>query len=286
MILNDLPEARQAEALTPAELASRARTSLKALGSAKPAVRLRALRRHLAAAALRPAEAMTALVRSHRVVGLGEMHDFAGRHLSAELVTAAAAGGAQWLFIEVYSSSQSEIDAFVASGCHRDLPVSAGGGSDDAPMRFQQPYVEMLQAARAAGLRIVAVDVDGADYDQRNRAMACAIARCLSEPGSRGVAVVGQLHLIPRSIFGFADSLATLLRCCFGADEVVTVGRAVPDRAPEFSVWSDVAAVSEPALLPVRGSPFADLAATHGQETLVGSDFDYLLFYASDAVLP
>lgn len=285
MIVNDLPEARRAVPLTPAQLASRARASLKALGYAKPAVRLRALRRHLAAAALRPAETLTALMQSHRVVGLGEMHDFAGRHLSAELVTAAAAGGAQWLFIEVYSSSQFEIDAFVASGCHSDLPASAGGGSDE-PMRFQQPYVEMLQAARAAGLRIVAVDVDDADYDQRNRAMACAIARCLSEPGSRGVAVMGQLHLIPRSIFGFADSLATLLRCRFGADEVVTVGRAVPDQAPEFSVWSDVAAVREPGLLPVRGSPFADLAATHGKETLVGSDFDYLLFYAGDAVLP
>lgn len=285
MIVNGLPEAVQCETPTAAQLAARARSSLKALGHAKPTDRLRALRRHVAAAALHPAEAITRLMREHRILGLGEMHDFAGRHLSAELVTAAAEGGAQWLFVEVYSSSQAEIDAFVVSGCHRDLPVSAGGGCDE-PLRFQQPYVEMLTAARTAGLRIVAVDVDGADYDQRNRAMACAIAGCLGEPGSRGVAVVGQLHLIPRSIFGFSDSLATLLRGRFGADEVVTVGRAVPDPAPEFSVWSDVAAARRPGLLPMQDSPFADLAATHGHESLLGSDFDYLLFYAHDAVLP
>ena len=285
MTANESTEPRRPTALTGAGLAARARKSLKALGYAEPAHQLQAFRQHLAAAAFRPAEAISALVRAHRFVGLGEMHDFAGRHLSAELITGAAAGGAQWLFIEVYGSSQFEIDAFVASGCRRHLPVSAGGGADE-PMRFQQPYIEMLHAARAAGLRIVAIDLDHADYDGRNRAMACAVERCLSEPGSRGVAVVGQLHLIPRSILGFGDSLATLLRDRFGADEVATVGRAVPDPMPEFSVWADVAGVCEPALLPMHRSPFADLAATHWHETLVGSDFDHLLFYDRAAVLP
>ena len=81
MRLNDLPEARRAEALTPARLTTRARKSLKALGYAAPADWLRVMRRHLADAALHPAETVTALMRSHRILGLGEMHDFAGRYL-------------------------------------------------------------------------------------------------------------------------------------------------------------------------------------------------------------
>ena len=285
MTLSNPRTTRRPAALTAARLDARALKSLKALGYTNAAERLRAMRTHLASAALRPAETVTQLMQTHRFVGLGEMHDFAGRYLLADLVAAAAAGGAQWLFVEVYSSSQAAIDAFVSCGDHRQLPESAGGGME-APMRFQQPYIDMLQAARAAGLRIVAIDADNADHDQRNRVMASAVERCLQEPGSRGVAVVGQLHLIPRSILGFGDSMATLLRESLGADEVVTVGRGVPDAAAEFSVWSDVAAVIEPALLPVLGSPFVNLAATHWHETLVACDFDYLLFYAAHEVLP
>jgi hypothetical protein len=163
------------------------------------------------------------------------------------------------------------------------LPVSTGGGGV-VPMRFQQPYVEMLHAARLAGLRIVAIDRDGVDYDQRNECMARAVARHLADAADRAVAIVGQLHLVPRAIFGRAPSMATRLRQHLG-DSIVTVGRAVPDVIAELSVWSNVADVREHCLMPVAGSPYESLGSTHGRETLRGADFDHILFYPAAAVI-
>jgi hypothetical protein len=260
--------------------------SLAQLGHAQPREALQGLRAHLARHAVEPLAAVRALMRGTQLLCLGEMHDFAGRFMSAELVAAAAQGGARWLFIEVYASQQTMIDRFIATGLHEQLPASAGGGSA-TPMRFQQPYVEMLHAARLAGMRIVAIDVEGADFDERNRAMAWHIEQCLlgdvEGAGSRGVAIVGQLHLVPRSIFGHAPSMATHLRASLGGS-LVTIGRAVPDEVAQFSVWADVADVAEPCLMRVQGSPFEGLASTYCDETLRGSDFDHIFFYPAAAV--
>jgi hypothetical protein len=46
-----------------------------------------------------------------------------------------------------------------------------------------------------------------------------------------------------------------------------------------------VADVTVPRLLRSAGSPFADLPSTLCAETLLGSDFDHLLFYPALAVL-
>jgi hypothetical protein len=257
--------------------------SLAKLGYPMPSETLVDLRRHLRLHGAEPLAAVRALMQSHRLLCLGEMHDFSGRFMSAEFVAAAAQGGARWLFIEVDDAQQLLIDEFVRTGMHELLPQSVGGGSA-VPMRFQQPYVEMLHAARHAGLRIVAVDHADAGFDRRNQLMAHAVARCLAHPAERGVAVVGQLHLTSRTIFGEEPSMATRLRTSLQGS-VVTIGRAVPDAMPEFSVWSNVADVRKPCLMPVAGSPFERLGSTHGHPTLCGADFDQLFFYPAAAVL-
>jgi hypothetical protein len=257
--------------------------SLAQLGHPDPAASLRTLRQHLAAHAIEPVAGVQSLMRRSRLVCLGEMHDFAGRFMSAELVMAAARAGARWLFVEVYASQQAQIDAFAATGRHEQLPASAGGGQA-VPMRFQQPYVEMLIAARSAGLRIVAIDNEGVSSDERDVLMAQAVQRHMRGSADRGVAIVGQLHVVPRPILGRGPSMAALLRPHLGGS-LVTVGRAVPDAMARFSVWADVAGVQEPCLLSVAGSPFAPLASTLCEESLHASDFDHVFFYPADSVL-
>jgi hypothetical protein len=203
--------------------------------------------------------------------------------MAASLITAAAQGGAKFLFVEVYQTSQSDIDEFMRTGQIEFLPVSAGGGGEP-PMRFQQPYVEMLCAARDAGMRIIAIDCEDGDFDERNFVMAQMIQTHLCDPTLRGVAVVGQLHLVNSLIFGSAPSMSTRLRG-FLSGGVVTIGRATPDLYPQFSVWADVADVSLPRLLSTSNSPFEPLPSTYCKETIRGADFDHIFFYPAAAVL-
>lgn len=262
----------------------RALNSLSVLGHTEPRLHLKQLRSHLMQHAREPLAAVRGLMQSHRLLCLGEMHDFAGRYLLPDLVAAAAEAGAQWLFLEAYHHEQPQIDHFVQTGKTVDLPESMGGGGEPV-MQFQQPYVDMLHRARQHDLRMVAIDLPSASLDERNWHMAQAIAGCLnSAPDSCGVVVVGQLHLVPRHMLGHGDSMSTLLRKHWEGS-LVTLGRAVPDRMPQFSVWSDVAAVRKPKLLSMNESPFATLPATHYEDTLVGSDFDHLLFYPAAAAL-
>jgi hypothetical protein len=267
---------------TSAEIKSIALQSLVELGHTDAERSLAEFRTYLNIHGTDPVETAQALMQSHQLLCLGEMHDFAGRYMGASLITAAAQGGAQFLFIEVYQTSQFEIDEFVLTGAIESLPVSAGGGNEP-PMRFQQPYVEMLCAARDAGMRIIAIDCEDGDFDERNRVMAQIIQTHLCDPALRGVAVVGQLHLVNRQIFGSAPSMSTRLRGMLNGS-VVTIGRATPDTYPQFSVWADVAGVSQPKLLSTAHSPFETLPSTYGDETILGSDFDHIFFYPTEAV--
>jgi hypothetical protein len=264
-------------------LSQAALRSLSHLGHEHPEQSLQELRDHLAQHSIDPLPWVREQVLNTRLLCLGERHDFPGRYYSAELITAAAQGGARWLFIEVYSSQQEQIDAFLEHGRHEELPIAAGGDSV-VPMKFQRPYVEMMHAARNAGMRIVAIDTAGADMDERDPLMAENVAHYLRDPSERGVAVVGMLHLVPRPLLGREVSMATLLRQSLDGS-IVTMARAVPDETTEFSVLCDVANVSEPRLLRTAQSPFATLSTTWFPESMFGGDADHLLFYPARAVL-
>jgi hypothetical protein len=264
------------------ETRSTALQSLVELGHIDAERSLADLRAYLDIHGTDPVDTAQALMQSHQLLCLGEIHDFAGRYMGASLVTAAARGGAQVLFVEIYQTSQAEIDEFLRTGRTECLPVSAGGGSE-APMRFQLPYVEMLRAARDCGMRIVAIDCEDSNFDERNDFMAQMIHKHLRDATLKGVAVVGQLHLVKRLTFSSQPSMSTRLNGLLSG-EVVTVGRATPDTYPQFSVWADVADVSLPRLLNTTHSPFETLPSTYGEETILGADFDHIFFYPAAAV--
>jgi hypothetical protein len=258
-------------------------SALAALAHADPKISLKHLRMDFRQLAVPPLPAVRALMQQCRLLCLGEQHDFAGRYLSAELVTAAAQAGARTLFVEVYDHEQAVIDEFVRSGLHEFLPLSAGGGGA-VPMRFQLPYVQMMHAARDAGLQIVAIDRDGLQSHERDEHMAESIRAHLSKKPCKAVAIAGQLHLVSRLVYGRGMSMASHLRPWLGHD-LVTVGRAVPDDYPEFSIWSDVAAVKKPWLLPTAESAWFELPYTSSDGSFCCGDFDHVLFYPAQAVL-
>lgn len=234
-------------------------------------------RQHLAGHLQRPEQRIANLMQCSKVLFLGEMHNEVGRWMSADLVSAAATAGAKVLFIEVHRHLQRDIDVFLTTGRREDLPETAGGGKEHYD--FQKPYTDMLLAARAAGLHILAVDTETEHPQGRDGAMAEMMLHYLQQHDVKGVAVLGQLHLLRRPIFGDRLSAASYLRVHYGMENITTVGRAVPLREADYSVWSRVGQVAQPVVAPTQGSVFADLPATLSRQTLYGDDFDYLFFY-------
>jgi hypothetical protein len=230
-----------------------------------------------------PIETMRWLATNYRIVLLGEQHDYAGRFMAADLLEAAVKGGANCLCIEVHSIEQEKIDQFLVDGQFVDLPVSAGGG-DEEPMQFQQPYVEMLLAARKLKMEIFAVDTDGASMDERDGIMANHISRILQRPNRRCLGVFGLLHLAKRPLIWEAPTLASALLGEF-QDDLVTVSRAVPCEMDEYGVWSHLASVNRPLMLSAVDSPFGNIGHTCSEICLKGSDFDYLFFYPKSSVI-
>jgi hypothetical protein len=228
-----------------------------------------------------PLEAVHTLMRHRHIMCLGEIHNYPGRFMLADMVRAAAQAGADTLFVEIAAADQAQLDVFMRTGQRADLPESAGGGSAEV-LDFQQPYIEMLQTARASGMRIVAIDQPYAPFSARDAIMADHVFNRLEvHPTQKAVVVVGQLHLLPRPYMHAAKSLATYLREHF-ASGVVTIGRSFLDpEYADFCLWS-AAAQSDtlrPCVLPVEYSMFTDMANSAGSSPLYGSDFDYLFFY-------
>jgi hypothetical protein len=228
-----------------------------------------------------PLEMVRTLVQRHQFMCLGEIHNYPGRFMLADMVRAAAQAGADTLFVEIATDDQAQLDVFMQTGQRADLPESAGGGSSEI-FDFQQPYVEMLEAARASGMRVKAIDQPYAPFSARDAIMAENVLNQLAAaPAHRALAVVGQLHLLPRPYLHAAKSLATYLREHL-AGGVVTIGRSFLDpEYAEFCLWSAAAQSDalQPCVLPVEYSMFADMANSVGSGPLYGSDFDYLFFY-------
>jgi hypothetical protein len=245
--------------------------------SESPAKAMRAL---FAQHAQSPLAQVRELMRSHQILCLGEIHNYAGRYMLADMVEAAGSAGASVLFVEVCTSEQQRLDLYMRSGLRADLPESAGGGAE--AFDFQQPYVEMLLAARALGMRVVAIDQPYAPINERDAIMAKNVIRFLSkQPHEKVVLVAGQLHLLRRPFLHMEKPLASYLYEQFSG-QAVTMGRAFLDPMfPEFSLWAAAACSDQypPAVLPTEYAPFAQMPGAVGADPLYGSDFDYVFFY-------
>jgi hypothetical protein len=268
----------------PSELDTVAIRLLDRLGVRHPERQLLLWREHLRNEGHEPKVFLRRLVMNHRLVALGEMHTLRGRELSAHLVEASAAGGADTVFLEIQEHEQFALDCFQRTGLTADLPESVGGGSSARSLPSDAPYLEMLRVAQQCGMKLVAADTANGDEPGRDRHMAARITQYLQEhPNARAIAVVGQLHLLPRPFRFSPMSLVTLVRAELGFAAVATLGRAVPLDGAEFSIWSLVLAPHVPVVLDTLRSPCARLPSLIGSMPQFCDDFDAMLLYPANA---
>lgn len=239
------------------------------------AVDLPALRAEVAAHAIAPQRAVRALVHAHRLLAIGEMHTARGRVLAAALVDAAADAGARLLCLEIHPRDQPALDAFAGDGCRQRLPAHLGGGGQSLPS--DGPYLDMLDAAHRRGMRLLAVDHDG-DEGERDAVIADRVLAALpAGDDARAVIVIGQMHLLRRPQSLAQRPLALHLDAALGPHAVATLGRAVPQNDPAFSLWTLAAAPTAPGVIDTRRSQMAALPAHIGPRPMRAIDFDALL---------
>lgn len=221
-----------------------------------------------------PAAALTRLMRDHRVVVVGERRsDNPHRRRGAEYILSLAEGGATHLAVEADVRDQGRIDTFMRTG---DVSLLPWWMQVDA-------WLANLHAARAAGLRVMAVDGRAGDDGQiRDVAMAWGISSLLArDRDARVVGWFGQLHVatlfdaegnaIPHS------SVPALLRAD-GRTRVASVGATFDEDSPLRNL---AAPGSAPVLVPTRGSPLAGIGMDRyifGPE-VTGGSFDYVILY-------
>lgn len=153
-----------------------------------------------------PAAMVSDLMKNNRVVGLGEMHlgDNPMRRFGKEVIPQLKAAGATHLAIEVSDSLQPVIDKFMKTGQLDESKLPPG-------LRHEE-YIDILKAARNAGLKIACVD----DYRlsrRRDEFMADKINNILSENKDNKVIFwVGASHLSTRGDNKAARSAADYIR--------------------------------------------------------------------------
>jgi hypothetical protein len=230
-----------------------------------------------------PLETIAKLVRENQLVCLGEFHNYEGRYMHSELIEVAAIHGVNVLFVEVYNNEQKAIDDYLRTGDFSQLPESCGGARASNLLPSNLPYLAMLAKARVLGMKIVAVDIKNAGSDTRDYHMAEAIQNYFTQyPSDRGIFVTGQLHLLPRLLWGRHKSASTLLKASL-KEGVVTIGRAYIDINGQseklLNIWALMADISQPVIIPTQHSTLANFPDIDGQHPYFGNDFDYLFLY-------
>lgn len=138
---------------------------------------------------LEPEKVVPSLMKDVRVLGLGESHfsDNPQRQFGTKMIPELAKNGATHLAIEVDSNKQPIFDEFMKTGKLNILELPA--------LLQDSEFVKMLNAARDAGMKIVAVD-DHTDSGKRDQAMAKNIEKVLDQnPDNKVVFWVGAAHL-------------------------------------------------------------------------------------------
>jgi hypothetical protein len=155
-----------------------------------------------------PAKVLPDLMRQNRVVAIGETHETPNpqRDLGAQEMADLKKSGATHLAIEAPASIQPQLDEYMRTGIldPNVLP----------PLLRDADYLKMLEAARASGLKITAVDqnrqyneasdsdrptphfADHGPYVDRDDLMAKNVGKILDQdPANKVVFWVGSQHL-------------------------------------------------------------------------------------------
>lgn len=170
-------------------------------------------------------DAILDAVKANRVTGLGETHyDLNGlRDDTRALLTKFADNGVTHLAVEVNKSLQPDLDNFL-SGKTSDAEFKEAFMGRHNRVRQNDDLLLMMKEARAAGLKVVAVDDDrdnsvrvgslpAENVAQRDKHMANEVSEVLkSDPKSKVVFVVGSNHLEDRKVFGDSPTAGQLLK--------------------------------------------------------------------------
>lgn len=234
-----------------------------------------------------PLDVAAEAMKNNRVVAFGESHlpDNPQRVLGAEAMQRLRDSGATHLAIEAPMWVQPYLDEFMRTG---NLDVS-----QLPPLLRDDEYIQMLQAARAAGLKIVAVDAnqqynegdrndgprrgDDRPYQDRDRIMADNIDAILREnPNNKVVFWVGSLHLQNReNPPGQHRTAAEILKQKYSVATIVPITDW--DRGIGLYPLGEITAdIDRPAAVATRDTP--NLAGLK-QHDIPNSSYDYVFIY-------
>ncbi len=210
---------------------------------------LESIRREINQYGTDPADAIVDAMRRNRVLVFGEHHspDNPPRQLLMSSFRRLREAGATHVAIEASVSLQEHLDQF-------------NNGADIERNRLPRllrtdSYVATLEAARTAGLRIVAVDRNRTpdDYALRDAHMADSISRILENPDNKVVFWVGSRHgregLHPGE--GAIERAASLLRRRFPVCSVLDQdGSTMSGFLCDFAAGEN--GVRQPVAIPMR----------------------------------
>lgn len=232
---------------------------------------LAAIRNEISTHGKDPAPVLAELMRNNRVLGIGEKHASPNPHrdFAATVMPQLGEAGATHLAIEAYSHHQYMFDRFNAGGEFTKADMQQVRGTVN-----NQDYRTMLEAAREAGLKVVAVDTKTGHRDTH---MAKKIGEILdANPDNKVVFWVGSHHLVRKYAY---DTLAVeLLRKKY---TVPTVVDSIQDRrymgmpGPAFVAASDLTA---PVIVPTALAPTLANLPRNGTINPHGL-YDYVLIH-------
>src|SRR5262249_23082942 len=137
-----------------------------------------------------PATEMSELMSKNRVLALGESHGDNNqmREFGAKIMPQLKEAGATHLALELPESAQPALNKFMETGILDRSILPPLLNSDD--------YIAMLNSAREAGLKLVAVDKDSKGSGQlRDAHMSRMIGEILDDPNAKVVFWAGATHL-------------------------------------------------------------------------------------------
>jgi len=244
----------------------------------------------------KPESVLPKLMLETRVLGLGEMHSFPNpqRELGSVVMKDLRDAGATHIAIEAGSDKQDMLNKFMEPGGKLDVGAMP-------TMLQDQPYINLLNAAKESGIKIIAVDRrDGHENDNdaskkqilqengesRDQIMAGNIKKILEQdPSSKVVFWVGSFHLNRMEAKSEQKTAADILRdntSVITVDPLYDLLRGESFHAlPELTAGlKQSVAISTSQAADVGAMPYGTAADTSEP---YDRDWDYIIAYPHEA---
>lgn len=238
----------------------------------------------------KPAEALFEIMAQNRVLGIGEIHlsPNSQRNLGSEIMSGLKKAGATHFAIEAPAFIQPYLDRFTETGELNILALPPALRSND--------FINILKAARDAGLKITAVDANER-YDEENgikppadavnrhyplnrdREMADNIADILRTPENKVIFWVGNAHLQRQLDTTQRRSTADYLRENFSVATVRPI--IASERGINYFPLAELTApINQAVLVPTNSTRrLGEMPWTRSSLPVHGKSWDYILIH-------